>query len=162
MKIEVLCALLFTIIVVLLIYTNDDKIHIIDMRKNESYADENFNADYEGTVNMSKLDPNKRIVINGSQSDYVMADILTPGGGSDFTEYDSCEDYTKINAHNLAPNDMLRASTSRTYSKFIVYDDYSLSPSEASAVTGLDIRRGKRTSQNKTSIRSFEHDSKAL
>lgn len=149
MRLELICTFLVVVLLVVIVYTNNDKIKIIDLREKETFDDE-----VPGNI-----------VINGSQSDYVMADILTPGGSNDYVDYDNCEDYTRINAKRLSPNDMLRATTSRPYSKFIVYDDYTPTTEEVSAMTGLDIRRNKKNKAvggHGNNINSFEHDSKSL
>lgn len=152
MKLEIVCTILIVALLIVIVYTNDDKIKIIDLREREKFED------WENTPNL---------VINGSQSDLAIGDILTPDGSNTYTDYLDCEDYTKI-GRKVAPNDMLRATTSRPYSKFIVYDDYTPTTEELSAMTGLDIRRNAKnrsigdSGNHGGNIRTFEHDSKSL
>jgi len=166
MKLELVCTFLVVVLLVVIVYTNTDKVKVIDLRGKESFGGvEGIDIDPDSTVN---YDPSS-IVINGSQSDLAMGDIITPDGSNTYTDYLDCEDYTKM-GRKVAPNDMLRATTSQAYSKYIVYDDYTPTTEELSAMTGLDIRRNAKNKiagragadGNHGSIRTFEHDSKSL
>lgn len=140
MGFDLILTFLFAVIMFLIIYQSRSKITVIESAK-ESFA------------------------ITGDQDDYMLggidvsADIFNPDGSNLYTEYESCEDYTKMKS-GVAPNDILRAVTGHSYRDNVIYDDYTLTPDEAAAVSNLLVARTKGP-RGQTLI-SFEHDNSSL
>lgn len=136
MGFNLICTLLFVLVLFMLVYNYDDKIKIIDTR--QSVEDFDVNGDFE---------------------DLKIADIMTPEGSDIYLDYSKCDD-SRLRPDILPPNDILRAVTGRSYRDNVIYQDYSMTADEAAAVTGILLQRD-RNMQWKP-IRTFEHDSKNL
>jgi len=143
MGFDLILTFLFAVIMFLIIYQGHSKVTVIEPEssKTESFA------------------------ITGDQDDYMLggidvrADIFNPDGSNLYTEYNSCEDYTKMKT-GVAPNDILRAVTGHSYRDNVIYDDYALTSDEAAAVSNLMVARTK--GPRGQSLISFEHDNSSL
>lgn len=136
MGFDLICTVCFLMILLLLVYTQKPKLHVINDITKEKFA------------------------VTGDYDDYIIADINTPGGAEVAVD---CDFFERMPKKITGPGNLLRAVSGMSVSDSFVYDDYSMTPKEVEYTTGVQIPRNDRfANKGHGTLRVYSHDSKDL
>lgn len=133
MGFDLITTFLFAIVIFLLFYAYDGKVHLIDQRR--PITPERFTGDYE---------------------DYVMADIHTNPSVDDPFEPENCDEVTSVTP--LLPAQAAAAMGRRDASWDVIFGDYTVTEHELDALTSRKRPKKYLSSSQQT----LEHDSRSF